>query len=177
MTFDEKAWRFPIEELVPADAFICLTKRELSPLGRLVRFLQPSSDQVWCSGVRLECRPISLPDLNWSYERTEVVAPEIYVNFEFKFQGLRALRRTRLTPSYLGYRPGADLGSVYLFSRHNPVSWTSVEFGEADGDAIEARIEVEFDFDFEGAIGGTPSCAFETRLAVERRWEDDENDA
>lgn len=157
MEFDEASWKFPVENLKPKKAALCLFKQD--------------SGEIICSGARIECEPMSLPDINEAYEKESIESPEIMVNFSFPYFSLNEIEGKTLSLGEDVEECGDDIGSVYAFAAHNPVGWQTIEFGKAEGDTIDALIDLYFDFDFEDRIGGTFRHKLPVKFELERRWE------
>lgn len=154
MSFDRSTWQFPKNDLIVQTGYLCVTKDE--------------REKTKVLGVRLECRPLLLPHINWSYLESLEERPEISLDYERSFRSIKQFPEKKIRPPFLK-RYGE--GSVYLFGAHNPVDWKYMDFGQVEGDAIPFSTELHFDFDCEGRIGG----AFDHRLActlqIEHRWE------
>ena len=116
-----------------------------------------------------EARPIELPDINYAYEQTESVCLNLYFSLpRFSFRGLDQLARTIIRPSE--EQQMEESGSTYAFSAHNPVDTIEARFGDPTNETIPVELNLRFDFDYEGTIGGTFNHVFRVVLTLEKRW-------
>ena len=157
MAFDETTWKFPAAGLVDQSSVLCLTRSD--------------SNAIECIGARIVCKPLFLPDINEAYQFGREENVEIRLNFGFPFTSLADFNGKTLQLGEPVEESADDLGSVYLFGTHNPVGWQSIAFAEAQGDMIEAMVDLYFDFEFEDRIGGAFRHKLPVVFKLERRWE------
>jgi hypothetical protein len=157
MEFDQANWKFPVQNLKPKSAALCVAKSD--------------EGDVECIGGRIDCAPIFLPDINFGYKQEREERPEIRLSFGFPFTSLEAIagKTFMLGEDVESY--GEELGSIYLFGAHNPVGWQSIKFGAANGDFMDAEVDLYFDFDYEDRIGGCFRMKMPVPFHLERRWE------
>lgn len=59
-------------------------------------------------------------------------------------------------------------GSIYLGDAHNPADVTRIHFGHSDGDILEAEIDIQFDFTYEGLSElGKPKYKWKVALQLD----------
>ena len=158
MPFDEDSWRFPVEELAVSNAVLCVHRDQ-------------ETGSIFCSGGRIDFEPISLPNINWAYEKSS--QEDLSLEFQlpsFEFTGLDDLAGKTFAPTEAEQQE--SYGSIYAFSSHNPVDTIRAEFGVPADGRIPTKLMVRFDFEYEDAIGGIFEHQFAVDLAVEKRWRD-----
>ena len=151
-------WKFPASELVFKSGVLCLVRDE---------------DEVeWCIGFRLHFEPLRIPGIDQRDLQGAMGDIEVHVDVGFKFSSLETVQNSRMPLGSPVEDSEDDLGSIYLFQRHNPVGWQEICFYDAVGESINMTFDLFFDFEYNGTPGGRVRQEFYLEgIKLEKRWE------
>lgn len=150
---DTANWNFPTDRL--KGRRLCLCTRPSGILKRRKIF-----------GARLECQPISLPDINWSFER-ERMEDEVHLMLGIRFPHAALSRLAGKDFSREDLAVDESEESVYLFGQHLELDTLHITFGELEGSRLPAKVKVRIDLSYveKPAI----ECVLSMRAELEHR--------